>query len=409
MTPTGATPETSRPAAMPSASPAPAGAGYQGEVVYMYAFDVAYEMTRKPVRQLLGQPVAEFVVGASKRSPRQFLFYRPQTVRLPPVERIGPLGLMRMERIVKILAVGAISITVSVPFRAQRLEDLVAFHDLHFPDGSHLYDEVRRLAEDVRRELRPYYVRPVEQLRDEEAYTVFCVQSPFPRTEQVRSAGDNEAGEGAGGGLGAEEWLFSNRRAIASLLTEEPDPSRLSDQEAEESTSKYLSYYNRDLVVVDWDAAVIVDDPHNLDETLYLMELANVQLAELEAYDHLLDEAVEKSYRDISARRWRGWQTTGVQRELREIRVDLARLSDELSNITKFFGDWHAARVYQALSARFHLADWHRTIDEKLKTLDDLYQLLRAEQNNRWMLILETSIVLLFVIDLVILAMGLKK
>ena len=393
----------------PSSAPTVPAVGYRGQVVYMYAFDVAYEMIRKPVTHLLGQPVAEFVVGASKRSPRQFLFYRPQTVRLPPVERIGPFGLMRMERIIKILAVGAISITVRVPFRVGRVEDLVAFHDLHFPDGSHLYDEVRRLAEDVRRELRPYYVRPVEQLRDEEAYTVFCVQSPFPKAQQARVAGDNDAGEGAGGGLGAEEWLFSNRRAIASLLTEEPDPGRLSAQEADESTGRYLTYYNRDLVVVDWDAALVVDEPHHFDETLYLMELANVQLAELEAYDRILDDAVEKSYRDISARRWRGWQATGVQRELREIRVDLARLSDELSNITKFFGDWHLARIYQAVSTRFHLSDWHRTIDEKLKTMDDLYQLLRAEQNNRWMLILEMSIVLLFVIDLVILGLGLKK
>src|SRR5690349_21856716 len=122
MTTTGAIPvDPSRSAA---ASPqAGAATTYQGEVVYMYAFDVAYEMIRKPVTHLLGQPVAEFVVGASKRSPRQFLFYRPQTVRLPPIERIGPFGLMRMERIVKILAVGAISITVRVPFRTQRLED----------------------------------------------------------------------------------------------------------------------------------------------------------------------------------------------------------------------------------------------------------------------------------------------
>jgi hypothetical protein len=401
MTPTGAPSfEASRATPIAGAAASVGGgatAGYQGEVVYMYAFDVAYEMTRKPVTHLLGQPLAEFVVGTNKRSPRQFLFYRPQTVRLPPVERIGPFGLMRMERIVKVLAVGAISITVRIPFRATRLEDLVAYHDLHFPDGTHLYDEVRRLAEEVRRELRPYYVRPHELLRDEEAYTVFCVNSPF------------QSPDGTGPAPGAEEWLFTNRRAIAALLTEEQDPTRLSDQEALETTAKYLSYYNRDLVVVDWDAAVVVDEPHNLDETLYLMELANVQLAELEAYDRILDVAVEKSYRAISTRRWRGWQTTGVQRELREIRVDLARLSDELSNITKFFGDWHLARIYQALSARFHLADWHRTIDEKLKTLDDLYQLLRAEQNNRWMLILETSIVLLFVIDLVILAIGLKR
>src|SRR5687767_15928684 len=56
---------------------------YVGEVVYMYAFDVAYEMTRHPVRELLGQPVAEYVFDASKRNPRHLFFYRPQMVRLP--------------------------------------------------------------------------------------------------------------------------------------------------------------------------------------------------------------------------------------------------------------------------------------------------------------------------------------
>ena len=82
--------------------------------------------------------------------------------------------------------------------------------------------------------------------------------------------------------------------------------------------------------------------------------------------------------------------------ELRELRIDLARFSDELSNITKFFGDWHLARIYEAISARFHLADWHKTIDGKLKTLDDLYQLLHHDRTNRWMLVLEATIVLLF-------------
>src|SRR5947208_7342660 len=124
MTPTGApSHEVMRAAPAPGLTASGPAAGYHGEVVYMYAFDVAYEMTRKPVTHLLGHPLAEFVVGASKRSPRQFLFYRPQTVRLPPVERIGPFGLMRMERIVKVLAVGAISITVRIPLRSTRLAD----------------------------------------------------------------------------------------------------------------------------------------------------------------------------------------------------------------------------------------------------------------------------------------------
>jgi len=364
---------------------------YVGEVVYIYAFDVAYELRRQPITELLGQPVAQFVVDASKRSPRHLFFYRPQMVRLPPLERIGPYGPVRVDRIVKLLPVGAISITVRVPFAVNQIEELVAYHDLQFRNGS-LNEEVRRLAEEVRTELAPFCVRPVQSLAEEEAYTVFCLESPLRTAD--------------GALLSAEDWLNAHRREVASLLTQEPDIDHLSKQEAEESTGRYLSYYEHDLVVIDWDAALLIDQPDNFDETLYIMELANLQLAELEAYDRLLDDALERSYRDLiqrpSRRRWIMLQ------DLREIRIDLARFSDELSNITKFFGDWHLARIYQNISARFHLADWHRTVDEKLKTLDELYQLLKHDQTNRWMLILETTIVLLFIIDLVILFAGLK-
>ncbi|HMO25893.1 MAG TPA: hypothetical protein PKB10_06450, partial [Tepidisphaeraceae bacterium] len=101
-----------------------------GKVNYMFAFDLAYEVLRSPIPQLLGQPLAQFAVDISKRTPRHLFFYRPQMVRLPPVEKIGPNGLLRMERTVKIMPVGAVSITISIPFSVERLEDLVAFHDL---------------------------------------------------------------------------------------------------------------------------------------------------------------------------------------------------------------------------------------------------------------------------------------
>lgn len=364
---------------------------YTGEVVYIYAFDVAYDMTRQPVRELLGQPVAQFVMDASKRSPRHLFFYRPQMVRLPPLERIGPYGPIRVERAVKLLPVGAISITIRVPFEVRHSEDLVVYHDLQFSNGS-LHEEVRQLAEEVRRELTPYYVRPVPHLAEEEAYTVFCIESPLVTED--------------GNALSAEAWLRSHRRSVASLLTQEPDIDHLSRQEADESTGRFLSYYEHDLVVVDWDAALVIDERRNFDETLYVMELANLQLAELEAYDRILDDSLERAYRDLSARPIRG--RSSMLRELREIRIDLARFSDELSNITKFFGDWHLARIYENISARFHLSDWHRTIDDKLQTLDNLYQLLNHDQTNRWMLMLELTIVLLFIIDLVALFMGTK-
>ena len=110
--------------------------------------------------------------------------------------------------------------------------------------------------------------------------------------------------------------------------------------------------------------------------------------------------------RDLARRPFRPRRE--ISGRLREIRIDLARLGDELSNITKFFGDWHSARLYQALSACFHLGDWHRVMREKLGTLSDLYRLHKQDQRDLWMVILEVAIVVLFIIDVVILLLGLK-
>lgn len=372
-------------------TPGRAEARYTGEVVYIYAFDVAYDTSRQPINQLLGQPVAQFSMDGSKRSPRQFFFYKPQMVRLPPVERSCPLGPVKVERAIKLLPVGALSITIRVPFAVQHVEDLVAFHDLKLGDCS-LHEEARRLAEQVVAELKSHFIRPQEQLPEEEAYTVFCIAPPLTGRDGLP--------------LSAEAWFQLHRREVAALLTQESESERLSRQESEESTARYLSYYDNDLVVIDWDAALLVDEPDDFDETLYIMELANLQLAELEAYDRILDNALERSYRDLSDRTLRSRADT--LRQLREIRIDLARFNDELSNITKFFGDWHLARIYEKLASRFHLGGWHRNIDGKLKTLADLYQLLKQDQTNRWMMILEVTIILLFVIDVALLVAGLK-
>ncbi|MFA5141102.1 MAG: hypothetical protein WC728_17890 [Elusimicrobiota bacterium] len=349
---------------------------YSGEVVYIYAFDIAYEMADTRIGELLGHPAAEFAADISKHGPQELLFYRPEMVRLPPWDRVGPHGSVRIHRTIKVLPMGAISITLRVPFEVDRLEELVGYHDLEL-SGRRLHDEVRELAEQVRRELTPLCLRPTEQVREEEAYTVFCVGSPIPSTQ---------------------DWLKTNQRAVAALLTEEKDAEKLSQREVEKVMERSLSYYDRDLTVIDWDAALLVDDPRNFDEVLHIMELANVQLTELEAYDRILDKALERAYRDVAGRRL--WGRSDVLDDIREMRIDFARLSDELSNITKFFGDWYLARIYQQLSERFHLADWNQVMDSKLKTLDELYEILKADRDSRWMMLMEATIVLLFIVDL---------
>ena len=150
------------------------------------------------------------------------------------------------------------------------------------------------------------------------------------------------------------------------------------------------------MLVVDWDAALLLDRTGPAQEVLHVLELANLQLCEMEAYDRLLDSAMERSYADLGRR---GHYNRLLLRRLGELRVDLSRFSDELTHAGKFLGDWHLARVYDAVSARFHLEDWQRVIDDKLKTLDELYQVLKHDQFNRWLLIMELVVIIILVLE----------
>ncbi len=382
--------QTEGPSAVPEGGTASRGACYRGQVTYTYAYDIAYDMSRQPVATLLGCQAVQFPPIITPRAPRDLFFYRPQMVNLPSVQRVGPGGPVSVRRSVKVYPVGAITISIHVPFVADRLEELNAYHDLRWQDGS-LAEEVEALANQVVDELRPGLIRPVARVRSEEAYTVFCL--------------DVNGLSGGEGGFSAQGWLLANQHEVSGLLNQD-DPSELSEAESADTISHFLTYHRHDLAVMDWDAALIIEQDTDLEQALHVIELANVQLAEVEAYDRILDEALNRSYRDL-VRRPQG-PTGSILRNLRELRLDLSRLSDELSNVTKFFGDWHLARVYQRLFVLFHLGDWQRVIGEKLRTVGELYQLLRQDQTNRWMIVLETSIVLLFVVDVVVLLLGLS-
>jgi hypothetical protein len=90
------------------------------------------------------------------------------------------------------------------------------------------------------------------------------------------------------------------------------------------------------------------------------------------------------------------------------MQMDLAKMSDEASNIAKFSGDWYLARVYLACRERFHIEGWRAGVREKLQSLEHLYVLANTEINNRRMVLLEGLIVVLFIIDLLALVLAKK-
>lgn len=353
----------------------------KGTVVYLYAFDVAGEIRSALVTRVLSRSPEPFQIRVGATVPRDVPFYRPLTIRLPQEEADSSVGRIRLAPVVKIFDVGVVSISYEVPFEVDKLADLVPYHQLRLGSRT-LTERAEDLCAQVAAELRPFMDRPTADRPPAEAYTVFCLSDV---------QGD------------AEAWVRSRGGEVAGLLNEEPDPGRLAASQVEETLSQALSYTRDDVVVVDWDAALVVDRSGYYDDVLYVIELANLQLEEFRLLDDRLDRLFLEAYEDLDEyyrRRSLFHRTEKRMRALRSIRMDITKMSEELSNITKFVGDWYLARVYLACKDRFHLGHWEASVDTKLLELDRLYSLVHQEINERRMLVLEATIVALFLLDL---------
>ncbi|MBI4563862.1 MAG: hypothetical protein HY716_04115 [Planctomycetes bacterium] len=358
-----------------------------GKVVYQYVFDVAYEIRTAAIPTLLGQKPQPFEIRTGPAAPRDLPFYRPLAIRLPPQELTTAGAVTPLTRVVKVFDAGIVSISYEAAFRRDGLGQLIEFHEPKVGD-SPLDREAERLCGDVVADLGSCLVRPNQGRPPSEPYTVFCLHGLERPAGSVR------------------DWASSNRAEIAALLAEEAEPHWLSGDQVDESHRLSLSYTAGDLVVVDWDAALVVDLESYFDDVLYVIELANVQGEEFRLLDEQLDACLSQAYDDFE--RYRGIRRLivtpdRVLRTLRSIRIDVTKMSEEVGNITRFVGDWYLARVYLMCKERFHLGEWEAGIEEKLRNLDELYTMVHTEVTNRRMVLLEVAIVALFIVDVLML------
>ena len=356
------------------------GPGLRGEVVYLYAFDVANEIRLERVPTILANRPVPFVAKADRAAPRSALLLRPLAVEPPPPA--AQLNGQPIRLLVRLYAVGVVSVTIRAEFAVESLADLQPFHAPALGDGRSLDALAHDVCAEVIRQLGDSMIRP-GPVGEPEAYTVFALTN-------------------LGGERDATRWVEDRRREVAGLLAE-TSPDRLSDTQMDEVLRLRRSFETTDVVVIDWDAALVIDVDGFAEDVLFVLELANLQLEEVRWMDRVLDRYLDQAHADLVRRRWWAFgAAAAVLRSLRRLRLDLARLADEVTHSIKFVGDWHLARVYALARERFHLDRWRASVAERLGHLDQLYTLARGELYDRRMLWLEIVIVLFFAADLLL-------
>lgn len=353
----------------------------RGEVIYLYAFDVANEIATNRVSEVLSCRSFPYVVKTDHTYPKDVPLYRPLTFEPPPP--VPKFNGSAIRLVIRIFEVGVVNVAMHVPFEVASLADLQPFHQTKLETGQTRDDLARRICRDVCQSIQGAMVRSAEP-SEPEAYTVFCLTDLGAENADVEEV---------------PVWFQKNRREIAGLLSEAPADS-LSELQVEESTRIHRSFSKRDLAVIDWDAAFVVELDGVADDVLYILELANLQLEEFRVMDRRLDTHLDRAYHDLESPRSFFGIPRSVHHWLRRFRVDATKLADEVTHITKFLGDWHLARIYLGAAERFHLQEWQKSIGDRLAQLDRVYQVLQSEVYERRMLWLEIAILVCFLIDL---------
>jgi hypothetical protein len=353
----------------------------KGEVVYLYAFDVANEIITPRVQEILSEKPFPFEIRMDRTLPKDMPLYKPLAIEPQPLA--ARLHGAPVRLLIRIYDVGVVTVMMRVAFETGALCDLMPFHNPKLENGEALDAVALKLCSEVCNSLKDLMVGHTEYPTPE-AYTAFCLT-------ELSGADD------------VNRWLAEQRREVAGLLAETA-AEKLSEAQVNEVLRIQRSFENTDLVVIDWDAALVVDLTGYVDDVLYALELANLQLEEFRMMDRRLDKYLDRAYEDLERRplSWFG-AANKTLRHLRRFRVDVAKLTDEVTHITKFFGDWYLARVYLGARDRFYLDQWRASVEQRLAQLDKLYSVVHAEVNEQRMLWLEIIIVIFFAIDLLIL------
>ncbi len=188
------------------------------------------------------------------------------------------------------------------------------------------------------------------------------------------------------------------RAPVARLLLGETSLTPLSQAEEADVLKHRFSYLADDLAVVDWNSAFLYE-PSGVADIPDLLEFATAHLLELRYYDALLDRELQGIYAEMQAgrgpKRLFTRRYASLQRRTASLLLELSEMIERLENGVKIVGDFYLARVYQAAVRRFRLPAWQEDVLRKQRLLADVHRLLDEATGVRRAELLEVTIILL--------------
>ena len=356
----------------------------------LFLYDVAEAIDLKRLRDLLG-PRGGPVKGVFPRRTPEYVRFE----EAPIIEHIEPLNLGAGQRVacsLRYYSFAVLVVQLEVPFEGDW--PAVVTQASRWMDAAEMESHAREIGRRHLERVASAIIRPTQDWLYESYF--------ITNLEQVLKPGGEQAN--------AAELLADQASGLVQLIRGEFTP--LAPKTSAEILDASISYYPTDLVVIGSTAAVIYDRPEDAAATFQVLEYAKMQLLEFRYYDGLMTRLLSDAYDTLEAKRnllLQRWSLPRDAERFNTIRLDVMELTERIDNAIKFVSDVYYARVYRLAASRLGVSEYRNLVDEKLRTMGELYDFMVDQFNQSRSFVLELAVAVMALLDVILFAILVAK
>ena len=352
-----------------------------GEVVYLFVYDVGAKFNEDQLKGLLKDPEDFSKYEYTRPTPEEII-----SISIPFIFNLKEETFENKKEVLKFKVQCAIYKTGSYSIRVRH----------HFTEANAEF--LNRLAFDP--SIWEFVLKSEQKAKAK-------VEASLSKISPIHPSNQNEIynfyyleGE-------KDEVVKKNQNLITGMLIDEHNPDSLEASYATEVMKRKISYTTSDVTYVGWESAVRIDTSTSYEYEIILAEIANVQLLELRIHH----DAISRKIADTDLFMTQLFNPRRFSRgvDLRKLNLTLGELYDSTKdtitavNDTIYgFGDWYLIKLYGLFNDVFQIDEWRAYLDNDLQTVEQRRDFVGEIINSNRASTLEWIVILLIVIEVLL-------
>jgi hypothetical protein len=181
-----------------------------------------------------------------------------------------------------------------------------------------------------------------------------------------------------------DQRIEKNRNLYAGLIRTFYDKT-LDTSEITNILTTKIRYSEHDLVIIDWNGAVIVTDDGDYSSDIDLLKIGNYQLIRYRMIDKELEDQLNYLRETIGTKKKMASRNNKqILEQIIEQRLSMLLTFEKLDTSLLLIGDWYSSKFYGGIVDEFYIQTWRNMVQSKLDNLKSLHEMMSEHLTLSW-------------------------